>query len=291
MRSAAIDIGTNSIKLLVGDRTARGLHPILDELRVTRLGKGLVESHRLSVSSMRTSLKALTGFVRKATRLGAARIHIVGTHALRVARNGDSFLRTCARKGFAVRILAPQEEAMFAFRGASPRGHAAVVDIGGGSTEIIRGRNGQVCNLSSTSLGAVTLTERFLTSDTPTVQELDRVRRHVARFSLRAGTSRLIALGGTAVALARLEANRLGAQRIDGRAISRGRLVQWTRRVCDLSTLQRVALLGIPPTRADIFPAGLVILEEVLRQSRAPSVRVTTRGLRHGLLLVDPTPP
>jgi exopolyphosphatase/guanosine-5'-triphosphate,3'-diphosphate pyrophosphatase len=286
MTLAAIDVGTNSVKLLVGRVRAGRVIPLLHRARITRLGEGLGRSDWISPEAADRTLAALAEFRRLAEERGAREVAAAGTRALRAASNRAAFLARCrAEAGVEIRVLSGREEARLAFRGAAGaargRGAVAAIDVGGGSTEVMLGEPPDRLRASwSLPLGAVTLTERFLAHDPPTAAELARLRaearRRLARVPAGRAGGEVLGIGGTASVVLRLVGR-------GGRA-TRGQVEALAERLSRLTAAERERL-GVEPGRADIVAAGAWVLAEAMGRLGAPTLRAAGGGLRHGMLL------
>lgn len=303
VRIGAVDIGTNSVRLLVADvdecerlKTAHRMGEI------SRLGEGLDRTGEIDESAAARTLECLERFVQEAEYSGASQIRVAGTNALRVARNGPEVARRfSARIGYPVEILTGEEEARLVFLAvlsglAAPNGRTVVVDIGGGSTEVICG-DGEECGQAlSLELGCVRLTERYLRSDPPSGPELDRIRSHVREvFDERLPSlnghpvSRAVGVGGTVTAFAALDLGltKYDPSRIENHLLSRERIHAIERQLCETPLSERRDLAGVSRGRADVIPAGSVILSEFVSRFPVSGLYVSTRGLRYGLVLSE----
>ncbi|MDE0502568.1 MAG: exopolyphosphatase, partial [Candidatus Poribacteria bacterium] len=233
-RNLVIDVGTNSVHMLVCDIGANGKKPsiILDDRRITRLGHGLALTNELQEDAMARTCATLREFADQARRLGAERMVAVGTSALREARNATEFVKRVEKQcGVKIEIISGETEARCAFLSIRSDSYfnrldgdrIMVIDIGGGSTEIIVGRR-EIDNYVSVNLGAVYLTETYLASDPPTAEELGELysfledtwsTQPVARGKLHSAPA-LTGIGGTIVNLAGMK---LGLNRFDPRLI------------------------------------------------------------------------
>src|SRR5438270_7652724 len=178
MRVAAIDLGTNSTRLLVADVVDERVDELHRETRITRLGEGVDERRRLLPVPIARVRNVLTDFRRTAERLGAERTLLVATSAVRDAENGEAFIGEIEWSyGFTTQLLSGHDEALLTFRGVTAErelhAETVIVDLGGGSTELVAGGPGGVRWHDSLDIGSVRLTERFLHSDPPTRDELD----------------------------------------------------------------------------------------------------------------------
>lgn len=301
MRCAIISVGTNSCRLLIARNHEGGWQPEYQELRGTRLGEGLKAGGRLDDAAMQRTLAAVEAMASLA-RAADERLGI-GTSALREAANAYDFARAFAQAtGARLAILTGDEEARYSYAGALMGLAAAgvdiskgacVADIGGGSTEIAAGGAGLDPEMAiSIELGAVGLTEATMPSDPPTADEVERARM-TARLALQAAAARtnradspLVAVGGTADAAAHM----LLAYETAGRAgtgpaiVRRSDLDALLKLVVSVPTEQRKKLRGLPDQRADIFPAGLIILVELLAALGRHQAAVTQSDLLLGYI-------
>lgn len=307
-RIAVIDIGTNAIRLLVGESDGGGDYRVLERRRErTRPGGGLEESGRIAPDAFDASLRALGRLHARAGELGAGDLRVVATAALREARNAATFVEEVrGRLGFQIQVLTPDEEARLALGSARRRfdlgsGRAAIADIGGGSTEIVLVAAGEVEWTGSLPLGAVRLTERFLRSDPPAPEERESLRRHVDEV-LRtvpgglgpageppvASGPLFIGSGGTFTTLAAMAAAAGRADRVEP-AAPRGASTDELRALLTTAAAVPIAarreLPGLEPERADIIVAGLEIAERLATRLGAGEVRVNEGGILDGLLL------
>lgn len=301
MRYAAIDIGSNTILLLVAAFEGRRLTILREEQRVPRLGRGVDRQGRLSESSIRRALEVLGEYREILVREypEAAGPAVTATSAARDAANRADFLsRVRERTGYEVRLLSGEEEAGMTFAGAVgmlPGGGGettTVIDIGGGSTEIAIGRE-RVEQRWSLDMGCVRFTERYLPGDPPGEAQLDRCRQAVEEAferspAARTASGRLVGVAGTATTLAALDGGmeRYDSSFVNGRVVPLEEVGKWIARLCALTARQRESrhpdlLRG----RGDIFPAGLLIMEGFMRYAGFGQVSISAGGLRHGAVL------
>ena len=292
---AAIDIGTNSVLLLVAEALPDGsLKPLLDVSEITRLGQGVDRTGRLEAQAAERTLQTLRTFAEKARTAGAERTTAIGTSVLRDASDSEAFLER-AREilGTPVRILSGTEEAELSWLSvaADPSLRlthpAAVADVGGGSTELITGGpDGSLESAVSVDVGAVRLTERFLRSDPPAPDEL-RAAREQALEALRgaAGEARcrsLAGVGGTAVNLARMSRPEASLQEIHGHTVRADALRATLERLASVPLERRRNTPGLEPKRADVIVAGALIFDALMEILRTEALTVSTRGARFG---------
>jgi exopolyphosphatase/guanosine-5'-triphosphate,3'-diphosphate pyrophosphatase len=292
---AAVDIGSNSTRLLITD----GRRALARESIVTRLGEGVDAGGRLGEAPMRRVLDVLASFRAAIEAHGCERAAAVMTSAVRDAANGAAFAaRVGEALGFPARILSGDDEARLTFAGATygrPPGDYLVVDIGGGSTEIVSGSGFHV----STQVGVVRHSERHLHSDPPTPAELDALARDVretfmAHVPVRpdADAPHAIAVAGTPTQCAAID---LGLDpydpaAVEGHVLTAQRLRELLTRVAAVPLAQRSAIRGIDPARASVIVAGIVILLEVVNRFGLDRVEASERDILVGLALSTTTP-
>ena len=299
MQVAAIDIGTNSVLLLVADVAGGALLARHQRSMVTRLGQGVDAAGRLDDRAVERTLEALAELAADIAASDATQTAAVATSALRDAESSAEFLdRAESVLGVRPRVISGAEEAELTFTGAVlglelPAESIGVFDIGGGSTEIITGQvapegTAQLDASVSLDVGCVRLTERFMAHDPPTPGELDAVR-HAVRDQLRAAPALagkpLIGVAGTITALAAVmnDVWPYDGELIHGRPLSR-RAIQ--RAVASLGAKpleERRRLRCLDPKRADVIVTGAVIVDELMAYANADRVLVSDRGIRWGL--------
>lgn len=300
LRVAAIDIGTNSIRLLVAERNSHGdVRPLVRLGESCRLGEGLDATGRIGARAEERTRDTLSRFARRARELDCVHVIVAATNALRSAENGAEVTdRLSAAAGYPIRILSGEEEARFVYQAVIDglrwdpgRGEYLIVDIGGGSVEIVRGVGLAVEHWVSLELGCVRLTERFLRSDPPSAGELNDLRAFLraewVRLDplLRPTPQAAAGVGGTITALAALNLGlrRYDASRVEGHLLPTGDVRRLTESLCGLTTGERQALATVGPGRADILPAGCVLLVSLLEAAGLASISASTQGLRYAL--------
>lgn len=295
---AVIDVGTNSIKLLVAATDGRRVRSLYFARVTTRLGAGLHRNGLISEAAAARTARAVRSLAAQARRHGAVTVMAVGTYALRAAQNGaEAAARIQRATGVEIRVLTGPEEARLAFlsaRSRLARSHPAtlLLDVGGGSAQFVAARGPRVVGVRSLPLGALRLSERHLRHDPIDVADYARMQREIdraiapviARFAELAPRAALVAVGGsatTALAMAR-------------RRPMKG-LADGTLRLSDLRRLERECLArtiaarrrlpGLPPDRADIIPAGIAVVLAVMTATRKRMVHITGGGVREGVVL------
>jgi exopolyphosphatase/guanosine-5'-triphosphate,3'-diphosphate pyrophosphatase len=295
MTLATIDVGTNTALLLVARVGAGGaLQPIEQRAEITRLGRGIGAGGALGQAGIEATLAALREYAAAARRAGAA-IAAVGTEALRRAPNGDAFLRPAAEiLGVPVEVIDGQREAALTFRAVveafpeARRGDLVVVDIGGGSTEIVLARDGRATSARSLPLGSVRLTEQHVRHDPPAAGELAALRAAVAAGLAGIAfppAATVVGVAGTVTSLAAM-AESMAAydpDRVHGYRLSRAALEAQIARLAASRQDQREGIIGLDPRRADVILAGALIVEGIAAAAGAETIRVSDRGIRWGL--------
>lgn len=299
MRVAAIDMGTNSTRLLVAEIEHGRLRELDRRTRVTRLGRGVDLSRQLCSEAIDEVCDAVGEYVRIAERLGAEQVTAIATSAVRDATNADAFVAEL-RERFALdsRILDGAEEARLTYRGAvsdrDPRPDTLVVDIGGGSTELVLGEGTEVRGFRSLQCGTVRHSERYLKNDPPTAAELEELASDVSGLieaALPADTrphARLgIAVAGTPTSLAAidLELDPYDPEAVHGHTLSLRRIQRMCSRLAGATLAERRAVTGLHPDRAPTIVAGVVILIQVMRAFELDSIEVSELDILDGAAL------
>ena len=298
-RIAAIDIGSNSIRQIVADVSPTGRIRVVDEMKaMPRLGSGLERTGALLGSAIESGVAAVQRMVALARTLNAERIEIVATSAVRDASNALDFTSRILREtGLPVRVLSGEEEALLCHRSALAHfelgaGRSLVMDIGGGSLELVLAKDGLIERLASLPYGAVRMTERFLTPEVRPkgVRELrehvrDGLRRTMPVKDWRG--AQVIGSGGTFTNLAGIMLSRSGvsARSTHGTRVSRVELEHVLDFLQRLTREERAAVPGLNPARADIIVAGLAVAAEVLARFDPRDLLVSGYGIREGILL------
>ena len=294
---AAVDIGSNSVRLKIA-RLQRGrLRPLHEDREVTRLGEGVFRTGFLTPESMAETVKVLRRFHRATQQVVTDTVRVVATSALRDARNSQAFLEWVrSATGWRVEIISGVEEARLIHLGlvASSRvdnSPTLMVDLGGGSCELTVSQGGHIRDAASLPLGAVRLTDEFLRHDPARKGELKRLRGFVAReagrVTARIATARIknvIATSGTAAALAAVATHlRRGGSR-QRSVVSRAEMNRIAKRLARLPVAERRKIEGIGPRRAEIIVAGAMVYHELLDRLHLKAFRYSPLGLRDGIL-------
>src|SRR2546425_1954437 len=306
MKIAAIDVGSNSIKLVVIDAAASDSFAVLAREKDTvRLGHDTLRLEQLSPAAIERATDCIKRFRSIAEARGAERNFAVATASVREARNSSQFIREVERKaGVSVEILSAIEEARLigvAAQGcAAPNASIINIDIGGGSTEISLMRDSSPAGLFSVKLGALGLGEQFITSDPPKPKELKALREEVraalertarelkgTRWQHATGTSGTIVAIGTALRLRALSAEERQSEgaRPAGDEIAFAKLGRFNSRIGEMSVAERRTLPGISNQRSEIIVAGGQILEGAMRALNIETLRTCSWALREGVLI------
>ncbi len=312
---AVIDVGTNSIKLLVAKVDGLRIEPVLEESHQTRLGQGFYATHQLQLSRINHTAEAVAQFVTKAREYHASTVRVLATSAAREAKNADQLVSAVEKAtGVPLEIITGEQEARLAFFGltSDPRLSGQpllLVEAGGGSTQFVLGHQEQPDFLQSFRIGSVRLLEHLSHSDPPTASELAVCRSFISDFLLREVATRLlaqiehvsrscpesplrlVATGGTASILGCMEAR---LDHFDREALEAVRLpldrVRWhVEHLWSLPLEARKQIVGLPKNRADVILTGAAIYEGVLREFNLPELQLSTRGLRFGAVLTSET--
>ena len=306
-RRAVIDVGTNSVKLLVAQVSGRRVDPLLEQSEQTRLGSGFYETRRLQPAAVARTARAVEVFARKAAEWSAVSIRVIATSAARDALNQEELLAAIrAASGLAVEVISGEQEADWAFRGVGTTllflgQPLLIVDVGGGSTEFILGEGDHQQFRHSFRLCTVRLMERLPHSDPPTTDEWERCRATLTDFlaqqvrlvvgsELRTFSSRavqLVGTGGTASVMARIELGLAGfdRDRIEALRLSREQIRRLRERLWSLPLAERKKIAGLPVDRADVILTGVAIYQVLMELFGLPDLRVSTRGLRFAAVL------
>ncbi len=298
-RFATVDVGTNTVLLLVAERRGEAFAPLLERAEITRLGRGVDRSGTLDAAAIRDTVAVLADYARAARGLGARGIACVATSAARDARNGAEFFAAAREQaGLSPEVISGEEEARLVYltshRDFGGDGRPlAVLDVGGGSTEFIVGEGPALRGHVSLQLGAVRLTERHVRGDPIPPEELDAMRGAARRAleplssTLRpAGGARMVGVAGTVTTLCAV-ARRLprhDAQRVHGASLSLEEVEASIDLMARLGVRDRAALPGMEPKRADVIVGGAVIVAEAMRRAALDPLTVSDRGVRWGLL-------
>ena len=298
-RIAAVDLGTNSTRLIVADVEDGRISDVDRETRITRLGEGVDARRRLLPVPIARVRNVLSDYRKTLESLGAERTLLIATSAVRDAENGEAFLGEIEWSyGFKTRLLSGHDEAMLMFRGVTAerglRDGTVIVDIGGGSTELVAGASDGLRWHDSLDIGSVRITERFLHSDPPTEAELDDAAAAVRMLlwervpdEVRKDTRSAIGVAGTLTSIAGLA---LGLEEYDrdqvhGFELSAEGLDEQLRRLASVPLAERRTLRPLDPDRAPVIVGGAVIAREVLGFFGLDKLEISERDILDGAAL------
>lgn len=300
VRLSSIDIGTNTVLLLIADIDAAGHVSVLRDVHsIARLGKGVDKSMTIEPDSFARALKYLEDYKKISVEMQCERIVACGTSALRDATNREEFLRLAKdRLGLDVRVLTGEEEAELTYVGTVTEFISSddvrpfsVLDIGGGSTELTSGIGPVYQSKRSLNIGSVRLTERFLEHSPPTENEIEAARReisaHISALIPPITESTLLGVAGTLTTLAAIDLGltHYDPTRVGGHRLSRGSIGRIFEELRVKSLDELGAYPQIAEGRRDVILAGILILQETLDQLEADEITVSDRGLRYGIMI------
>jgi exopolyphosphatase/guanosine-5'-triphosphate,3'-diphosphate pyrophosphatase len=307
MRRAVIDIGTNSVKLLIADVERRMVSPIHEQSEQTRLGQGFYESHRLQRGPIEQTAFAVARFANDARERKTQSMRVIATSAVRDALNRDELLQVVrASSGLEVEVISGEQEADWAFAGVQTDPALAdrallILDVGGGSTEIILGQGGHPAFRESFPVGTVRLLEQIRPADPPLpgdwakcqetldVVLLNQLKPSLELFQVKLGDQGvlLVGTGGTTSILAAMELGLtfFDRNRIEQVELSRERVTHFQRLLWSLPLNERRMLVGLPSNRADVILFGAAVFARVMEVFSFERMRVSTRGLRFAAVM------
>lgn len=299
MRIAVLDIGTNTILLLIADLDNQGsVKPIFLDHALSRLGRGVDHHRNILPETFALAEQTISALLKKTFPFYPDKVVACGTSFLRDAENKLDFIEFIARRcGLAIEVLSGDDEAVLSFRGAlsgldqsSLTDQVIVIDIGGGSTEIITGNRRTIANTASLNLGSVRLTERFLISSPPVSKELYEANSEIRKQLLSinpAHPGTLIGVAGTITTLAAidLQLDQYDTDKIHGHNLSRRRIESIYESLVKKTTSELHQIPQILPERADIIVAGVLILLEVMDYLGMNEIITSDRGLRYGIAI------
>ena len=298
-RVAAVDLGTNSTRLLVADVDMGRIHDVARQTRVTRLGEGVDERGKLLPLPIARVRNVLTDFRRTIEELSSERTLAIATSAIRDADNGEAFLGEIEWSyGFTTRLLTGHDEALLTFRGVTSERSVddgtVIVDLGGGSTELVAADASGVRWHDSLDVGSVRLTERFLRSDPPTRTELDACASFVRALlgervpgDVRASASAAIGVAGTITSVAALDLglDEYDRDRVHGHVLTLAALERQLEQLATVPVEERRQLRPLDPDRAPVIVAGVVIVREIVDFLGLDAIEVSERDILDGAAL------
>ena len=306
MKISTVDIGTNTVLLLVAEAVEGSVRILAEKQQMPRLGRGVDRDGRLSAESTRRVIDALNAhkaFLEKEFPDALAPI-VTATSAVRDAGNRDDFIALVKDQvGWPVRLLSGREEAQLTYRGAlsvlniEPSKNYAVLDIGGGSTEMATGKGGTLEHAESLDVGSVRFSERYLRDDPPIPAQIGEARQAIDRAmfptELAAGIDIVIGVAGTVTSIAAIDQGMktYNPEQLNGAILTAEKITQFLE---EFSTTASGALEARYPQflkgRSDVILAGVLILDGFLKKTGVETVTVSTGGIRHGVLMEQINP-
>ncbi len=298
MKVAALDLGTNSFLCLIAEGDAAGIKKVLsDQVKVVRLGQGVDKSGAFNPEALARARECLTEFKREIDRVGADYVLAMATSAARDVKNAADLFKIGDELGIPIEIIPGSDEARITFCGAtegelSEDRNVIVIDVGGGSTEFILGNAKKIQFAKSLDIGAVRLTEKFISSHPVVENERRLVEAHIdAQLDTIIGPlsshsfDKIIAVAGTPSALAAAMLGGFDSDKVHGFVLTQEKLKEW----CDLfsrtSVQERINTYHFEPGRADVIFVGATILYRFLAKLKKPSMMVSIKGVRYGVAL------
>jgi exopolyphosphatase/guanosine-5'-triphosphate,3'-diphosphate pyrophosphatase len=306
VRVAVIDLGTHSTRLLVADVEGGVLSEIDRRTAVTALGRGVTLTRKICSDAIENVCRAVAEYQARFQELGAERVLVVTTSAVRDAANGEAFIAEVRERfGLSVRLLSGEEEARLTYLGATaerpPEVDTLVFDIGGGSTELVLGSGTEVGFHTSLQAGTIRHSERHLTSDPPDPHELEDLAIDISHtiaeaVDARGGDARPrrgIAVAGTPISLAAVdqELEPYDSTRVHGYRLAMPRVQRMLSRLAALPLAERLQVPGLDPGRAPTIVAGTVILVQVMRSFGLDEVEVSEMDILQGAALAGALAP
>lgn len=294
MRVAALDLGSNTFLCLIAEVDSTGKISILSDLaEVVRLGEGVAVTGVISEEALQRASRCLERFKAEITKFNPEKIRAVSTAAARNAKNKNDLFQIFERANIPLEIIHGNSEAELTFKGAISGNLSAkkklIIDIGGGSTELIVGSPSGILYKKSFEVGVVKLREKFIHQFPigPDIQELiekeisDSIKEAVVIDD--SDDIEIIAVAGTPTTLAAVVLGGFDVQKIEGFRFTLDQLLHWQKKMCLLSPIEIEQQFKVPPGRSDVIAVGIMILVNVLQLIQRDSIAVSTRGLRYGV--------
>ncbi|HOJ72083.1 MAG TPA: Ppx/GppA phosphatase family protein [Syntrophorhabdaceae bacterium] len=297
MKYASIDIGTNTVLLLIAEsKKSSGINDILDISTITRLGQGLKKTGHLSQEAMDRTLSALKAYIDIIHEQGVGQVFCVGTSALREAENSTEFLKKIHDSlGLDVRVISERDEAYYTYLSVIRDNsihvdRCIITDIGGGSTEVIKGDKERFIDFVSLPVGSVKLTDMFIKNDPPLEKEMEKTIEYIKailKIPFDGHGCSFIGTGGTITNIAAIMAGmeKYKKERIHGARITIKDMEGLIKRFVGLKISQRSNIAGLEKGREDTILQGMVLLYEIMSYFDFKDVMVSAHGVRYGVLM------
>ncbi|MBS3920375.1 MAG: Ppx/GppA family phosphatase [Deltaproteobacteria bacterium] len=295
-RVASIDIGTNTILLLIAEVRQGKLKTLFDTETIVRLGEGVQKNGMLSEGAIKRGFQTLERYLKRCQEMKVQKTFVIGTSALREAKNSALFLQRVKEKfDLSIDVISGEEEAQLSFLSvardvAKSNKNLLVVDVGGGSTELILGKGDEIIRWVSLPLGIVRFTERLLLSDPVKEEEyrtmVEEIRKQLPDFPILKNPLSMVSIGGTGTALASVEQGleKFMIERIHRFVLTREALRNQLSLYCSKTIEERKEIKGLPPSRVDVILAGGTILYLIMEKFDCSFLLVSGHGVRYGLL-------
>lgn len=292
MRYAIIDIGTNTIRMMIADKTPAGFSVLSKDLLMVRLGEGIIDGIITDTAIARASV-ALAKFRLKANSLNTDKIICFGTSAVRDAKNKEEFIKSILFKtGLEIEVISGNTEAQLGFLGAAgENGTGGIIDIGGGSTEIIFGENGIINYCKSFQAGVVRWLYKYPNADSIGKKEYDRCANMALNFfselTLLKPKLPVYGISGTATTLCtmKLKLDKYDASKVQGLILTLDEIEEMTDLLTSIKTEQRKNIVGLEKERADIIPFGAIILTSIMHCLKLNKIVVSDSDNLEGYLI------
>lgn len=298
MKVAALDLGTNSFLCLIVEGDSSGIKRVLsDNVKVVRLGQGVDKTHAFHPEALVRAKACLQEFKKVIDEHQVDRILAMATSAARDASNGQELFKMGKELGIPIEIIPGSDEARITFAGAtmgsvSPNDNCIVIDVGGGSTEVIVGNQDGLSFSKSLNIGCVRMTEKFISSQPVSEKERSalegKIRKELVQILPeleRHPAQEILAVAGTPSALAAAELGGFDADRVHGFVLDQATLKKWCDILANTSVQEKIDKYKIETGRADVLFVGATILHQFLQLLKRPSMKVSIKGVRYGVAL------
>lgn len=297
---AALDLGTNTFLCLIAEGDRLGIQKIhYDKAQVVRLGQEINKNKAFHPDALIRAEKCLREFKKIIDKYKVDQVLAMATSAARDAKNKEKFFEICTKIDIPVKIISGEDEARITFRGATAQlgsfqkeNNCLVIDIGGGSTELIFGEGEKIVFAKSLNIGCVRLTEELIrqqpVSDDDQSRLFDRVENEMEKILKKKkdlSVQKIIAVAGTPTSLAAAMLGEFKPEKVDGFKLKISDLENWVKRLKATSVEEKISQFNIEPGRADVIYVGAVILWMVARQLGLPEIEVSIKGVRYGIAL------
>lgn len=293
MRIAGIDLGTNTILMLIADVSSKGtIIPVADFHAIARLGERVNKTSEISPQALDRAIQILKDYKLKTIEHNVEKIYCVGTSALRDAKNSQWATDIIKNEvGISVDVISGELEALLSFRGTvEDTSYSVVLDIGGGSTEIIIGENESITFRNSFNFGVVKLTEKYISVHPPSKENIDAVKNDVEKkfreIEKKLIQGRVYAVAGTPTTIAQVVQGlkEYDRTKVDNFILKLDDIIYVRDLFISMSIEEMISKLNIPPLRADVITAGAIILETFCKCSDIDKLIVSDKGLRYGVV-------